>query len=81
MFFDSLINLFISSFFYSLFFKLYYILDKGFFELIGPRGISSFYEKVWVSMGKHLYNGKNWEHLYLIAMTAFFIFIVLILII
>ena len=36
MFFDSLVNLFVCGFFYQLSYKLFYIVDKGFFEFIGP---------------------------------------------
>jgi len=81
MFFDSLINLFICSFFYELSYKLYYVIDKGFFEIIGPTGLFKFYTAVLFNFNKHIYNGKVWNYLYLIIIAVFFMFVGLLVII
>jgi len=46
-FFDSLVNLFISSLFLEISYVLYYIFDKGLLELFGPKGISNFYNSLY----------------------------------
>jgi len=46
MFFDSLVNTFVVGFFFELSYKLFYIVDKGFFEFIGPVGLFKTYNKI-----------------------------------
>jgi hypothetical protein len=46
MFFDSLVNTVIVGFFFDLSYKLFYIVDKGFLEFIGPVGLFKMYNKI-----------------------------------
>lgn len=46
MFFDSLLNLFISFLFFKISFKVFFIFDKGILEIFGPFGISSIFNRL-----------------------------------
>ena len=77
MFFDSLVNTFVVGFFFELSYKLFYIVDKGFFEFIGPVGLFKTYNKIWMIFSKGIYRGSIWEYLHLILVIVIFSVLIL----
>jgi hypothetical protein len=45
LFFDSLINIFISQNFYNLSFRIFVVFDKGLLEYFGPMSVTLFFQK------------------------------------
>jgi proton-translocating NADH-quinone oxidoreductase chain L len=77
MFFDSLVNTFVVGFFFEISYKLFYIVDKGFFEFIGPVGLFKTYNKIWMIFSKGIYRGSIWEYLHLILVIVIFSVLIL----
>ena len=69
---DYIFNLFLSFFFYKLAYKIFYILDKGIIEFLGPLGISKILFKYSLAVLKSLHSGKIANYLLFIFMIILF---------
>jgi len=76
MFFDSLINLFISFIFFKISFKIFFIFDKGILEVFGPYGLLNIFNKVKQNFYINLHSGFLFNtllYIFYIVMLIFFL--------
>lgn len=73
MFFDSLLNLFISFFFFKISFKIFFIFDKGILEVFGPFGISNIFNKI----KDNLYINTSTGYLFNVVLHIFFLIVLI----
>ncbi len=74
---DSVFNLFLSVFFYKLAYKVFFLLDKGFIEFLGPKGISVIIFKYSFHLQQSVHSGKISNYLFFLFLIIFFQFLFL----
>jgi NADH-ubiquinone oxidoreductase chain 5 len=75
MFFDSIVNLFISFIFFKMSFKIFFIFDKGILEILGPYGLSNTFTEVKKNFYVNLHGGFLFNALLYIFYIVILIFL------
>lgn len=74
-FFDSVYNIYLSNFFYFLSYKIFFILDKGFIEVVGFFGLSRLLFYFYLAVFKTFASGKIDNYLIISFISiVFFLF-------
>jgi NADH-ubiquinone oxidoreductase chain 5 len=71
---DSIFNLLLSVFFYKLAYKIFFLLDKGFIEFLGPKGFSTIVFKYSFYLLQSFHSGKIANYLFFLILIIFFQF-------
>lgn len=69
---DSIFNLFLSFFLYKSSYKIFFMLDKGIVEILGPKGSAFLLHRISLEILKSFHSGKISTYLFLIFFVLLF---------